>query len=267
MRSVVALVALAVFVLGTLAFLGAWAAGALPADFLDRPLFVWTVVLVLGGSLGLFVLLNSGLSASPKPRPFIFDRGTTRRGRLNISAGAIDFNVSAHAADMSEILAGGQAAGGHTPRLRLEGGDATLSFPRRPLPLAGEVVSDVTLSPNVPWSLELRSGLGEFDLDLFELNVPTLEVRCGWGDIRLVTPTAGVTSASVSTWLGDARVEIPAGVAARIDARRSRFAEIKVDEDRWQPDGNGAWASADFDTNPHRLTLNLVTTFGNIAVS
>jgi hypothetical protein len=261
------LLALAVCVLGPLALLGAWAAGALPPSFLQQPLYVWAVIIVLGGSLGLFILLNSGLSASARARPFIFDRGTTRRGRLNLNAGAIDFNVSAHAADMAEILAGGQAAGGHTPRLRLEGGDATLSFPRRPLPLVGEAVSDVTLSPNVPWVLELRTGLGELDLDLFALNVPTVDVRTSWGDVRLVAPSAGITTAGLTTWLGDARVEVPNGVAVRINARRTRFAEIKVDERRWPPAGSDTWASADFESNPHRLTLNLATSFGNISVA
>ncbi len=266
MRSVIALAALAVFVIGTLAVLGLLVADVLPPGFFSNPLYLWPTVLVLGGALVLFVLLNSGLSVSPKARPFIFDRGTTRRGRLSLHAGAIDFNVSAHAADMAEILAGGQAAGGHTPRLRLEGGDATLSFPRRPVPLVGEAMSDVTLSPNVPWVLDLRAGLGELDLDLFALNVPNLEVRTGWGDVRLVAPSAGITSAALTTWLGDARVEIPQGVAVRINSRPGRFAEVSVDEQRWARIENGVWASPDFDESAHQLTLNLNTSFGSISV-
>jgi hypothetical protein len=267
MRSVIGLVALAVFVLGTLALLAAWAAGALPPSFLEQPIYIWTAAIVLGGALGLFLLLNSGFSVSPRARPFIFDRGTTRRGRLQINAGAVDFNVSAHAADMSEILAGGQAAGGHTPRVRLDGGDAIISFPRRPVPLAGASASDVTLTPNVPWVVEASSGLGELELDLFELSVPELAVRSGWGDVRLVAPAAGITSAKVTTWLGDARIEVPSGVAVQISAKGGRFAEVKVDEHRWPGGSNGSWISPDFESNPHRLTLNLATTFGNISVA
>ncbi len=267
MRSVIGLSALAVFVLGTLGLLGAWAVGALPPGFLEQPVYVWSAALVLGGALGLFLLLNSGLSVSPRARPFIFDRGTTRRGRLHINAGAVDFNVSAHAAEMAEILAGGQAAGGHTPRVRLDGGDAIISFPRRPVPLAGASASDVTLSPNVPWVVLVTTGIGELELDLFELSVPELEVRSAWGDVRLVAPAAGVTTATLSTWLGDARVEVPSGVAVQIKAKGGRFAEVRVDERRWPSRSNGTWVSRDFDSNPHRLTLDLATTFGNISVA
>lgn len=267
MRVVLGWIALAIFVLGAAALLMAWAAGLITAGVFDQPATVWTVALVLGGSLGLSLLLNSSLSASPRPRPFIFDRGEARRGRVQISAGAIDFNISAHAADMSEILAGGQAAGGHIPRFAASGGEASLSFPRRPLPLAGADLSDVTLSPNVPWTLAVKSDLGNIDLDLFELRIPSVVVQGGWGDIHLMSPAAGVTTASLATWLGDARIEIPIGVAARISARAGRFAQIKVDERRWPRAGDGVWASPDYAAAAHKLSIELQTKFGTIAVS
>jgi hypothetical protein len=168
---------------------------------------------------------------------------------------------------MSEILAGGQAAGGHMPRLRQEGGDAIILFPRRPVPLAGGALSEVTLSPNVPWTIDVRSGLGHMELDLFELSTPSVDVRTGWGDVRLIAPAAGMTNASLVTWLGDARIEIPTGVAVRINARPQRFGQVKVDERRWPRGNNGAWASPDFATAQHRLTLNITTTFGDVSVA
>jgi hypothetical protein len=267
MRQQVGWLALAVFALAVAGLGIGLVAGLLPPDFFEQPSNVWLVVIVLGGSLGVFLLLNSSLSASPRPRPFIFDRGTVRRGRLQISAGAIDFNVTAHAAEMSDILAGGQAAGGQAPRLRQDGGDAIIVFPRRPLPLAGVTLSEVTLSPNVPWTVDVRSGLGQVELDLFELSIPSVEVRTGWGDVRLIAPAAGVTNASLVTWLGDARIEVPTGVAVRINARSQRFAQVKVDERRFPRSSNGAWASPDYATAQHRLTLNLNTTFGDISVA
>lgn len=267
MRVVLGWIALAIFIVGAAALLVAWAASLIPAGYFDQPANVWTVALVLGGSLGLSLLLNSSLSANPHPRPFIFDRGEARRGRVQINAGAIDFNISAHAADMSEILAGGQAAGGHVPRFAADGGEVSLSFPRRPLPVAGADVSEVTLSPNVPWSLAVKSGLGNIDLDLFELSIPSVVVHGGWGDIHLMAPAAGVTTASLTTWLGDARIEIPIGVAGRISAKTSRFAQIKVDERRWPRAGDSVWASPDYAAAAHKLSLDLKTTFGSISVS
>ena len=267
MRVVIGWVGLAVFVVGAAALLLAWSANALPPGFFDRPGNVWPVALVLGGGLGLFLLLNSGLSASARPRPYIFDRGEARRGRLRISAGATDFKVSAHAPDMAEILAGDQAAGGYTPQFSADGGEAAISFRRSPLPLRGVDLTEVTLSPNVPWLLEVKSGIGNLDIDLFELSVPSVEVRGRWGDAHLIVPAAGATNAALSTWLGDARIEVPAGVAVKIDSRSGRFAKINVDERRWPRQSNGAWASPDFDTSPHRLTLNLKTTFGDLSVS
>lgn len=267
MRVVLGWIALAVFLLGLGALLVGAVAGLLPDKFFDQAANVWAVAIVLGGALGLFLVLNSGLSASPRPRPFILDRGEARRGRLEIGAGAIDFNVSVHAPDMIEILAGGQAAGGHLPRFNAAGGEATIHFPARPLPIFGVDLSEVTLTPNVPWSVEVKTGLGNLELDLFHLNAPSVEVRTGLGDIHLITPTAGVTAASVTTWLGDTRIEVPTGVAVRINAKPSRFAEIKVDEKRWPRRDDGSWVSPDYTTAPHRLTLNLKTTFGNISVS
>jgi hypothetical protein len=267
MRLLLGWLALTVFALGAIGLGAAWATDTLPPGIFNQPVNVIIAVVVLGGSLFVFLFLLTGLSASPQPKPFIFDRGTVRRGRLQVNAGAIDFNVSAHAAEMAEILAGGQASGGHTPRLRQDGGDAIIMFSRRPMPLAGVTHSDVTLSPNVPWTLDVRSGLGELELDLFELSIPSVDVRTGWGDVRMVAPAAGLTNASLATWLGDARVEIPDGVAVRINAQTQRFGEVKVDEKRWPRGGNGGWASPDFATARHRLTLNLTTTFGNITIS
>lgn len=267
MRVVLGWIALAIFLLGIGALLLGAVTGLLPADFFDEAANVWAVAVVLGGALGLFLVLSSGLSASPRPRPFIFDRGEARRGRLEIGAGSIDFNVSAHAPDMVEILAGGQAAGGHLPRFNADGGAAAIQFPTRPLPIFGVDLSEVTLTPNVPWAVEVRTSLGNLDMDLFHLIVPSVEVRGALGDIHLITPTAGVTAASLTTWLGDARIEVPTGVAVRINARPSKFAEIKVDEKRWPRLDDGSWVSPDYTTAPHRLTLNLKTTFGNISVS
>ena len=115
---------------------------------------------------------------------------------------------------------------------------------------------DVLLSPDVTINLVVQSGASDITLDLEDLQVTDLRVGTGASNTRVVLPGATeFTSAKIAVGAADLTVEVPQGVAARIDTDTG-LASVNINETRF-PKANGYNQSPDYDTAEHRVALEI----------
>ncbi|WP_374712566.1 LiaI-LiaF-like domain-containing protein [Symbiobacterium terraclitae] len=80
----------------------------------------------------------------------------------------------------------------------------------------GQGTWDLYLSPAVPISLQLDTGVAESDIDLSGLRVTDLDVSTGVGDVRLTLPAQGAVTGRIDAGVGQIFLRVPKGRPARI---------------------------------------------------
>lgn len=79
---------------------------------------------------------------------------------------------------------------------------------------------NLALSRNVPYSLRLKGGVGESDIDLTHLTVSKLKLETGVGKVDLTLPIQEQSiDVDINGGVGKTDINIPAGVSAQIDVR------------------------------------------------
>ena len=115
---------------------------------------------------------------------------------------------------------------------------------------------EVWLSPAPNISIDLDTGASDLTLDLTELNVSDLTVRGGATDIEILAPrNAGHVDIDIDVGAANVDLEVPEGVAARIDVDLG-LSGLSVDESRFPKNGD-VYVSRDFDTSENRIDLEI----------
>lgn len=79
---------------------------------------------------------------------------------------------------------------------------------------------NLKLSRHVPYSLRLKGGVGESDIDLSYLTVSKLKLETGVGKVDLTLPVQDTAiDVDVNGGVGKTDINIPEGVSAQIDVR------------------------------------------------
>ncbi len=123
---------------------------------------------------------------------------------------------------------------------------------------------DIALSPRLPLTLEVDTGIGQAMLDLSGLQVTDFSLDAGVGSVRVVMPTVGQVRAVVKAGVGEVVLEIPQGVAANIEADVG-LGGLSVDESRFPRVGR-YYRSPDYATADNRLDLRIDGGLGVISV-
>jgi hypothetical protein len=122
------------------------------------------------------------------------------------------------------------------------------------------------LTPEVPLSLDLEVGASRNILNLRDLRVTDLRLSTGASASEIEMPAnAGETRAWIRSGAASIDVHIPAGVAARIEARGG-LASIRVDTVRF-PQVGGVYQSPDFSSAENRVHLDIETGVGSVFVN
>jgi hypothetical protein len=144
----------------------------------------------------------------------------------------------------------------------------------------------VGLSPQIPINLELHAGMGKALLDLRRLRLTGLQLHGGMGDvdvrlpevpagydarvqggmghIRLDLPPATDLNLDLSGGMGEAEITLPAGSGVRLEARGgigdvsvpARITRLSGGTGDFELGDSGVWQSTDYDTAPHRITID-----------
>jgi hypothetical protein len=128
---------------------------------------------------------------------------------------------------------------------------------------AGTVHWLVRLSPTVPLTLRIETGVGPSTLDLGSLRVADLSLAVGVGPSTVHLPATGVVAARIQGGVGSVRVTIPGGMQARVRATGG-LGTVKVLGD-FQRDGD-VYTSSGYVGASNRVDLNIDGGVGAITV-
>lgn len=155
------------------------------------------------------------------------------------------------------------AGGQQTLEVNLQGSWEVSFPPERPISNGRWTLRHAS---GVPTEIGVYGGATTLDLDLQELNVRSLDVAAGAADIAVVMPAnAGRTDASFRIGAGSLNIEIPAGVGARIELA-GRVSSVDIDTARFPAQGDGRYASPDFENAANRVTIRIDAGAGDISV-
>ena len=121
---------------------------------------------------------------------------------------------------------------------------------------------DLALTRRIPLNLTIESGVGRSTLDLHDLQLSNLVINTGVGETNLILAT-GTYKANVSTGVGAITIQLPAGVATRIEIERGLGAvNIRGDFDK----DEDVYTSPDYATTKNRIDLRVEGGVGMITV-
>jgi hypothetical protein len=231
-------------------------------DVEPRELVAWWPLAVIG--LGVWFLVGALLVRQP----------TTQSENLTIPI------AGATAGDVRIKFGGGELTVGQAPAGalisgRFEGG--VINRTRGPgmvdlEPLVGgwpmwwdrPLHWDVGVTGEIPVDLRLESGANRSHVDLSALRIRRLELKTGASETRVRLPQTGVTYVRAEAGVAAVTLEIPPGVSARVRSKMA-IGTTSVDEGRF-PRSSEGWASADFDTAPNRVDIEIQGGLGSVRV-
>jgi len=188
------------------------------------------------------------------------------RVRLNHAAGRLDI----HSLSNKDTLIEGDFAGGVEFDTRRQGDRLQLCM--RSLvqffPFWGPGISlvwSLGLQRDIPLVLELEMGANEAQVDLSEMKVSLLRLKSGASSTDLTLPAdAGFTRVEVSSGAASITIRIPAGVAARTQARSS-LSSINVDTTSFPLSGY-VYQAPDYETAANKVDLSVEMEVGSLTV-
>lgn len=233
---------------------------------------VWSLIwpLFLLG-LGLWVLVGV-LTGSGKHRT---ERATiplegASEARIHIDHGAGRLRIGA-GAQAGELLSG-EFGGGLSQDVRRQGDrlNVRLRLSAQVVPFSipwgrGSLDWEISLSPEVPLQLEIKTGASDSRLDLSRLRVTDLRLETGASSTDIVLPAeAGHTRADIKSGMASVTIRVPNGVAAHIHSQgglsstrvAQRFARLEA----------GRYQSPDYQTATNKLELNIKQGMGSVEV-
>ena len=124
---------------------------------------------------------------------------------------------------------------------------------------------DLMVSPDVVVDIEIRAGAADLDLDLRELNVRRLVIGAAASDITIWLPAnAGQTYVEIEAGVVDIEIDVPQGVAARIDSD-TVLSSTRIDSTRF-PETAAVHRSPDYDTATNRVSIKIDAAAADVTV-
>jgi hypothetical protein len=154
---------------------------------------------------------------------------------------------------------------------------------------------EIGITPEIPVELNIHGGVGESDLDLSELNLTSLDLDVGVGQIKIFLPgtsdgyDAKITGSVGETYIeiedeadirldvdggvGEVTIKVPTDAAVRLDASigvgrvrvPSSFKQVSGGDDDFIGE-NGVWETPGFNTAERRIIINFNGGVGGLIV-
>ena len=202
------------------------------------------------------------------------DLEDAQQASITIKHGAGRLKIDASAEEGK--LVSGTFANGLDARVRKvdTGLDVVLQPHRQAFPdvmfpgnwLSGRGLSwDCGFTKEIPLNLVFETGAGEAKLDLTDLMVKELVLKTGASSTEVKLPAqAGTTYFKVEAGAASLVIDIPEGVAARIEADAG-LASVTVDQNRFPKQG-GFYQSEDFEDAKNKVDIRIETGMASIDI-
>lgn len=175
------------------------------------------VALVAGQPAGLFAPRGASSSEVDVER----DSATTALS-LRVSGGAGRYEVTGGATRLVEARSTGGEIRVRTTRtagradVRVSPADVDFEFFRPRVP--GEVI--VRAASDIPTSVHVQGGAGEFFVDLSAIQTTDAEIEAGAAEVRVILPRPkGTVAVRIEAGASTVTIEVPEGVEARVTTR------------------------------------------------
>jgi hypothetical protein len=228
-------------------------------------------VLVIAGGLALVAAQPSlpgvftiGDHAGNGASSVSIPRGDAKTMALRLAAGASRYTV--HGADLGgpavkaesdrgDLVIRDQTRAGDRLSVRLdEGADVRFGFMR-----AAQV--DATIASDLPTSLQVDAGAGDFTIDLSNVKITDARVSVGAAQLVLIAPTpSGDVPITVSAGASNVIIEVPAGVEARVTASGG-ITSTRFDNPRFSGGETSGYATA-----KDRVTIRVTSGASSIVI-
>ena len=247
------------------------------------------LVVVVGALVAAWPLSGSEASAGDRTiEDFTVEIGNAESARVELTLGATHLELRSGADP--DVIATGSLSSCRDGALRLDVDDRAgvrtvrLSTNRGAWDWFscggfGDTSADLwslALNPELPMVLQIDIGASESDIDLTDLNISRLEINTGASDTHVRLPrAAGRTSATFNIGAANLEIEIPVGVAARIDVEAG-LASLSIDQSRFPSRGGdgisgiaiqGIYESPDFDSAENRVDIKIQGGASSISVT
>lgn len=121
------------------------------------------------------------------------------------------------------------------------------------------------LSNVLPLDLVFEIGAVDAHLDLSALDIKNLSLQTGASSTNLKLPaSAGMTYLKVGAGAASIDIQVPEGVAARIESEHG-LASVNVDQNRF-PKSGGIYQSADYDQAENKVDIRIETGVSSIEI-
>jgi DNA-binding MarR family transcriptional regulator len=146
---------------------------------------------------------------------------------------------------------------GPPPQVRSADGSVTMRYRRRMIDTRAREI-EATLTPAVPWRIEIDGGITDFEADLRGVPVDGVTIRGGANHLRLELPRPhGTVRVSLAGGTSQARVSRPRDVPVAL-AVRGGAANLRFDGDAHQASGTDLRLESDrFGSVPDRYEIEV----------
>jgi Domain of unknown function (DUF5668) len=238
-----------------------WPLAALAADVLvigAGLVLVATQPTTLGG----FFTISDGTTAGTSSASV--ERSDAKTLALRLNGGASRYTV--HGADL-----GGAAVRAQSDREDLLLRDPTRTGDRLSVRIdqgvgarfgfAHSTSVDTTIASDLPTSLRIDAGAGEFTLDLSNVKITDAQVSVGAASLLLVSPTpSGDVPITVSAGASSVVIEVPAGVEARV-TNTGGLTSTRYDNPRFSGGETSGYSGA-----KDRVTIKITSGAGSVVI-
>lgn len=198
-----------------------------------------------------------------KPKSFTLARGASQSVQLRVRPGDSDVRVTTHA---GEPLVTGLFPSWRGPRQKSTGAHTALTLDRRWVWPFSASAWEMALAADMPWVLDLASGLGDWDLDLRGLTTTRARLRSFAGDVRLTLPAAGLNSLDIRLTLGNLTLRAPEGLALKLKLKTGWLSKAPLTPERFIRTAPAEWVTPHFSTAPHQCALSITLATGDLVI-
>jgi len=228
---------------------------------------LWPFFLI---ALGAWILLGTIFRRAPEREHASIPLEGAQSARVRVQHGAGRLEVSAGAG--IGLLAEGDFTGGLEHGSKVQGNalEVKMSPPEQIFPFAWSPGTSLDwsfgLTRDIPLSLDFETGASESRLNLRELQLTELRLKTGASATTIDLPAnAGYTRVSVESGAASVNINVPEGVAARIQTKGG-LSTIQVDSQRF-PQTGGVYQSADYETAANKVEMDIQMGVGSVNIN
>lgn len=227
---------------------------------------LWPIFLI---ALGAWILFGTIFRRAPSVEHASIPLEGAESARVRVRHGAGRMEV--YSSSATGILAEGDFAGGLEHSSHLEGNllEVKMSPPEQVFPFTWSPGSTLDwsfgLTRDIPLSLDYETGASESRLNLRELRLTELHLKTGASSTTIDLPAnAGYTRVFVESGAASVNINVPDGVAARIQTKGG-LSSIQVDTQRF-PQIGSVYQSPDYDTAANKVDMDIQMGVGSVSI-